>query len=439
TQWQFASQRHTAGWSIASPNPGWSFDGWWPSVNYRLDVWQLEALQARGEFVGVRLASEQIAPGGGPDRPPAAIVAMVQAYYNEIIRPGATLATVQRKIWDYHIAVVKQATIDWEIKRPRLPLGEQTFALNWGKGLVDFLGGISFPTDSVNIAYTQGQLLPMRLVVPNDYTMGSTLPTTVRNSVIAMKLFFDFQQTPGGALFISAFKTFLATLPLQQMVTFVVTFFTQGNNVWCWIAAHAPILPAPPCQTGATPPTPVSPISGHEANTYRPTITWNAPVGGTGTLSYLLDVYNAVGQLVSSKFYNFFFNDTATTTAGIIYATGGAFWWRVRANATPTLAASSWAIATFVPYAGGFQRNVISSTLQQSCARTTAGNVACWGEDWASGANGDGALVDRYQAVTVQNQTFGAGQTQTGPVLSGITQVNTNTASTLTGATSCAI
>jgi alpha-tubulin suppressor-like RCC1 family protein len=439
TQWQFASQRHTAGWSIASPNPGWSFDGWWPSVNYRLDVWQLQALQARGEFVGVRVASEQIAPGGGPDRPPAAIVAMVQAYYNEIIRPGATLATVQKRIWDYHIAVVRQATIDWEFKRPRLPVGEQTFALNWGKGLVDFLGGINFPTDSVNIAYTQGQLLPMRLVVPNDYTLGSTLPTTVRNSVIAMKLFYETQQTLGGALFISAFRTFLAAMPLQQMVNFVVAFFTQGNNVWCWLARNAPILPAPPCQTGATPPTPVSPISGREANTYRPTITWNAPVGRAGTVGYLLEVYNAAGQLVSSQVYNCGTVTCATTTAGIIYPTGGTFWWRVRANATATLAASNWAIATFVPYAGGFQRNVISSTFQQSCARTTAGTVACWGADWASGANGDGALVDRYQAVTVQNHTFGAGQTQTGPVLSGISQVYTNTASTLTGATSCAI
>ena len=441
TQWQLASLRHSAGASIAAPAAGWSFDGWWPSINYRLTIWQLKALQARGEFAGVLLASEQTAPGGGPDRPPASIVSGVQAYFDEIARAGATLDSIQRKLWGFHIPVVQQATIDWEPKRARLPAGEQTFALNWGKGMVDFIGGINFPTDSTTIAFLQGVALPMRLVVPNDYNLlvSSTLPTPVRNAVIAMKLFWDIQQDLNGQLFVLAFKTYLAALPVQTMVNDVVAFLNAGNNVWCWIADTFPWLPAPPCQTGETPPTAVSPVSGAEASTYRPTISWNAPVGRTGTVSYQLEVYDAAGVLVSSQVESCASVTCSATTAAIVRNTGGVFWWRVRASATSTLGASNWAAATFRPYAGGYQRNIMSSTFHQSCARTIAGNVACWGSGWGTGANGDGTTTDRYQAVQVLNNSFGAGQSQTTALLSGIDQVYTNTASTITGATSCAI
>jgi hypothetical protein len=171
--------------------------GWWATVNWALTMWQLEALQRRGELVEVVLAEK-------PLPLPDAVAAHILAYYDRLdALKGADRgqeAELQRLLWAFHVRAIERGL---EAAAPRLaslPEAEVRFAEAWGC-FVGLLAAINFSTDFDSATAMQA-LLPARLLAAGDWDPAapSDLTDARRRTLIAMRALYDAERADGHAL-----------------------------------------------------------------------------------------------------------------------------------------------------------------------------------------------------------------------------------------------
>lgn len=205
TEWQAASGRSTRA-------ADGRIYGWWPNINWTLTVWQIQALQRRGELTWVQIegfADPRFAL-------PASIEAAVWEYYDEVdaarrrseigaVSPDERRAIewrLQGLLWDYHSEAVRIALARNEDLIDDLPDGERQFATSWAYSLVEILAVIRFPTDEETVRGIQQSALPPRLVAPRDFDLTATsdLSALCRGGLIAIRALHRFERLTGGAL-----------------------------------------------------------------------------------------------------------------------------------------------------------------------------------------------------------------------------------------------
>ncbi len=194
TKWQNRSGRALADGSGR-------LTSFWPAANWTLTVWQLEALQRRGELADVALAERALPL---PDEVADAIL----GYYDALdaARAGGSeradaWPALQRRMWTFHVRAIARGLDAAANELRALPPGEARFAEAWGHGLVGLLAAVNFPTEFDTIRPLQA-LLPSRLVQPADWdpAAASDLSVAQRGTLTAMRALFEAERDGGGRL-----------------------------------------------------------------------------------------------------------------------------------------------------------------------------------------------------------------------------------------------
>jgi len=174
---------------------------WWPTANWTLTVWQLEALQSRGEFADVALDERPLAL---PDDVARAIL----AYYDRLAeaRDGAGERAavedeLQRLMWAFHVRAIDFGIAASERYRAALGEGEARFVEAWGGAFVGLLAAVNFPTAFDTVRPLQA-LLPPRLVRAADFDSSteSDLSPPQRGTLQAMRALYESERATSGAL-----------------------------------------------------------------------------------------------------------------------------------------------------------------------------------------------------------------------------------------------
>jgi hypothetical protein len=208
--------------SLAQPMDGivlqtaWQADSgraryrWWSRTNSSLNLWQLLALQSRGEFAYVELTPP-------PEiTMPDVVQRKILAYYDHLRRlheaagQPATWAereaaanALQARLWDFHVAAIHAALTESETTLGELPAGEHDFAEAWGKTMIEFLALVAFPTTAVVVHPLNGPcVLPPRVLQAADLVLEqpSDLEWSCRISVRAMCGLHRHERSSGGRL-----------------------------------------------------------------------------------------------------------------------------------------------------------------------------------------------------------------------------------------------
>jgi hypothetical protein len=199
TEWQARSGR-----ALASANG--RLDTWWPIANWTLTVWQLEALQRRGELGEVTLAERPLAL---PDE----VAAEILAYYDrldelqrtKVARDVTAAAELQRLLWAFHVHAIEHGLRHGEPHLGALPEAEARFAEAWGRCLVGLLAAVNARTELEAVRGMQ-EMLPPRLLRADDWDPAapSDLPTALsgaqRRTLTAMRAFYESEQASLGEL-----------------------------------------------------------------------------------------------------------------------------------------------------------------------------------------------------------------------------------------------
>ncbi|MEM7154808.1 MAG: Leg1-related protein [Myxococcota bacterium] len=208
TEWQWASGR-------AFEDASGRATGWWANANYTLSVWQLVALQERGEFPDVYLVTPESGSHGGwssearfeitPE-----VTASWQEYYDQRrdyqlygfggATPEQAAKHLQRLMWDPHVEAITLGLHRNEDLLATLPAGERQFAESWGYTVVEYLAAANFPTGETTLDFIQGIMLPNRLVRPTDFAGASELPPTVILGIQSMLALHEYEQPRGYPL-----------------------------------------------------------------------------------------------------------------------------------------------------------------------------------------------------------------------------------------------
>jgi hypothetical protein len=184
---------------------------WWSRTNSSLNLWQLLALQSRGEFVQVDLTPP-------PEvTMPNVVQRKILAYYDHLRALREALAhqsstraereaaahALQVRLWDFHVAAIHAAMAQSENTLGELPAGEHDFAAAWGKTMVEFLALVGFPTTAVVVSPLNGPcVLPPRILQTADLALEqpSDLEWSCRIAVRAMCVLHQHEQRSGGRL-----------------------------------------------------------------------------------------------------------------------------------------------------------------------------------------------------------------------------------------------
>ncbi len=165
---------------------------WWPLANWTLTVWQLEALQRRGELAEVAVA-EPILPLSDD------VADAIVDYYDRLdaARAGSGDAfALQRALWRFHVRAIERGLALAAACLPTLPAAEVRFAESWGYCLVNLLAAANAPTDHEAIRGMQ-RLLPSRLVVDDDWqTAAGDDPQ--RRVLVGIRALFDAERSSDG-------------------------------------------------------------------------------------------------------------------------------------------------------------------------------------------------------------------------------------------------
>ena len=190
TKWQDRSGR-----AIADEDG--RLGSWWPTANWTLTVWQLEALHARGELVELSLAER-------PLPLPAEVATDILAYYDALDAARTEPSTdrrdeLQRLMWRFHVRAIERGL---QASGPRLnALGqaEAHFAEAWGHCLVGLLAAVNFPTEHEAVRGMQ-RMLPPRLVRDEDWDPAapSDLSDAQRATLLAMRSLHESERDSGG-------------------------------------------------------------------------------------------------------------------------------------------------------------------------------------------------------------------------------------------------
>jgi hypothetical protein len=185
---------------------------WWSSANSSLNLWQLLALQSRGELSHVGLIPPPEVTM--PDR----VQRKILAYYDYLRILGqagaagqpstyaereAAADRLQSRLWNFHIAAIHAALANTETALGELPAGEHEFAEAWGRTMVEFLAIVRFPTTAAVVRLLNGPcVLPPRVLHPTDLALEqpSDLEWSCRISVRAMCVLHRHEQRTGGRL-----------------------------------------------------------------------------------------------------------------------------------------------------------------------------------------------------------------------------------------------
>jgi hypothetical protein len=200
TKWQDRSGR-----AIADADG--RLGSWWPTANWTLTVWQLEALQQRGEFSDVELAERPLAL---PDE----VATDVFAYYDRLaaLRSGGELTgdarklaadELQRLLWAFHVRAIERGLHESQPRLAALGDDEARFAESWGYCMVGLLAAVNFPTEFETVRGMQ-RLLPSRLLQPGDWDTAPKesmeLSDAQRGTLVAMRALHDAERDGGRAL-----------------------------------------------------------------------------------------------------------------------------------------------------------------------------------------------------------------------------------------------
>ncbi len=179
---------------------------WWPTANWSLTVWQLEALKRRGERPDFTLAERTLAL---PDDVAESIV----AYYDRLdaVRLiAATLspderrdsyAELQRRLWEFHVRAISHGLVAAAPRLSTMPPSEARFAESWGECMVGLLAAVNFPTEHETVRGMQ-RLLPSRILTAGDWDPAapSDLSEPQRSTLYAMRSLYEAERDSGGRL-----------------------------------------------------------------------------------------------------------------------------------------------------------------------------------------------------------------------------------------------
>jgi hypothetical protein len=183
---------------------------WWSRLNSSLNLWQLLALQSRGELAHVVLTPlPEITM-------PDIVQRKILAYYDHLrglheaasplticAEREATAYALQTRLWDFHVAAIHAALAESETALSELPAGEHDFAEAWGKTMVEFLALVAFPTTAAVVHPLNGPcVLPPRILQAADLALEqpSDLEYACRISVRTMCVLHRHEQHSGGRL-----------------------------------------------------------------------------------------------------------------------------------------------------------------------------------------------------------------------------------------------
>jgi hypothetical protein len=185
---------------------------WWPNINWTLSIWQVEALQRRGELADVVVTGFQDARFALPD----SVAADVHRLYDELAIVRADVIAgrlspeqdrearrrIRRLLWGFHVNAIHTGLARNDDMLAQLPDGERDFAESWGKTVVDLLAIVNFPTDETTVHFFQNVALPPRVLRADDFnlTAPSDLSLTTRTAIIAMRTIHRFEVATGGRL-----------------------------------------------------------------------------------------------------------------------------------------------------------------------------------------------------------------------------------------------
>ena len=185
TKWQDRSGRAIAG-------EDGRLTSWWPTANWTLTVWQLEALQERGDLKDVELAER-------PWPLPPAVASSLHEYYDRLdaATPEADVRfELQRLLWQFHVAAIQIGLSQSEPELQKLGAAEARFAESWGRCMVGLLAAVNFPTEFENVRGMQ-RMLPSRLLKDEDWNGASDLSEPQKNTMVAMRALFEFERNGG--------------------------------------------------------------------------------------------------------------------------------------------------------------------------------------------------------------------------------------------------
>ncbi|HEX6839350.1 MAG TPA: hypothetical protein VF334_22390 [Polyangia bacterium] len=183
TKWQDRSGR-------ALVDGGGRLATWWPLANWTLTVWQLAALQRRGEFADVAIADDMLPLDD-------AVAGDILEYYERLDAGRDDAFALQRALWRFHVRAIERGLVLAADKLAALPAAEARFAEAWGHGLVGLLAATNAPTDHDSIRGMQ-RLLPSRLVTDDDWKSSAVEPQ--QRVLVAIRALYDDERRTGGEL-----------------------------------------------------------------------------------------------------------------------------------------------------------------------------------------------------------------------------------------------
>ena len=183
---------------------------WWSRANSSLNLWQLLALQSRGELAHVDLIPPpEVAM-------PDAVQRKILSYYDHLRALGeangqlstytareAAAHALQVRLWDFHVAAIRASLAASETALGELPAGEHDFAEAWGRTVVELLAIAAFPTTAMVVRPLNGPcVLPPRILHAADLDLEqpSDLEWSCRISVRAMGVLHRHEQRRGNRL-----------------------------------------------------------------------------------------------------------------------------------------------------------------------------------------------------------------------------------------------
>lgn len=201
TEWQLESGR-------AVPGADGMLNSWWGNINWTLSVWQMRALQSRGEFANVELT---IWKGY---EPPAEVISSLTSFYDQIDAARAEADgmsswqrherqhLLQRSMWNFHVGAIRDGLRRNEGLRSSLPAGERRFAEAWAYTMVELIAIVNFSTDEATVGTINSALLPQRVLNETDLDLSesSDVPFVQRTGALAIVTIHEFEQWSGKKL-----------------------------------------------------------------------------------------------------------------------------------------------------------------------------------------------------------------------------------------------
>lgn len=163
---------------------------WWPLANWTLTVWQLGALQRRGELSDVTVADDMLPLDD-------AVAGAILEYYDRLDAARDDAFALQRALWRFHVCAIERGLALAADRLATLPPAEARFAESWGHCLVGLLAAANAPTDHDSIRGMQ-RLLPSRLVTDEDWGAPASEPQ--QRVLHGMRALHDDERRTGGEL-----------------------------------------------------------------------------------------------------------------------------------------------------------------------------------------------------------------------------------------------